>query len=178
MRTLRNFTVLTTVLIFVTVSSAFAFKRPLITESASPSDVKGVFTLILYGANYSDDLETVAILDKEGDGYTFVPFAPQFNYKVKKGIQAQEALKEAEQFVSFHNAFWKYQLSKILNPEGVTIGFEVRPLYLSFVYGFSDILDIYYWLKADGKVKVVIRLDNVMYNTRIPGGDSPASGGK
>ena len=178
MGTLRNCILVIAVLIFVTASSAFALKRPLRTEPATPSGVSGVFTLILYGANYSDDLETVAILDLEGDGYTFEPFAPQFNYKVRKGIQAQEALKEAEQFVGFHNAFWKYQLSTILNPEGVTIGYEVRPLYQPFVYGFSDILDIYYWLKGDGKVKVVIKLDNVIDNTRIPGGDSPACGGK
>jgi hypothetical protein len=178
MRTLRNFTLLITVLLFVTESSAFALKTPLRTESANPSDVSGVFTLILYGANYSDDLETVALLDNEGDGYTFEPFAPQFNYKIKKGIQAQDALKEAEQFVSFHNAFWKYHLSKILNPEGIPIGYEVKPLYRPFVYGFSDILDIYYWLKGDGKVKVVIKLDNVIDNTRIPGGDSPSHGGE
>jgi len=178
MRTLINCILVLTLLLFITASSTFALKRPLKTESANPSDVSGAFTLILYGANYSDDLETVAILDYEGDGYSFEPFAPAFNYKVRKGIQAKEALREAEQFVSFHNSFWKSQLSKILNNEGATIGYEVKPLYRPFVYGFSDILDVYYWLKGNGKVKVVIKLDNSVENTRIPGGDAPSGGGE
>jgi len=178
MRTPINFILVLSVLLFVTASSSFALKRPLKTESANPSDISGVFTLVLYGANYSDDLETVAILDYEGDEYYFEPFAPSFDYKVKKGIQAQEALKEAGQFVSFHNSFWKYQLSTIFSHDGEPIGYEVKPLYRPFVYGISDILDVYYWLKEDGKVKVVIKLNTSVENTRLPSGDAPSGGGE
>jgi hypothetical protein len=177
MKIIINCTLVFAFLLFIFVSSSFAFNKPLKTEAAIPADVSGTFTLILYGANYLDDIETIAILDYEGDGYYFEPFAPEFNFKVKKGVHDQEALKEAGQFVSFHNSFWKYQLSKILNKEGVTIGYEVKPLYMPFVYGFSDILDVYYWLKDDGKIKVIIRLDSLVENTRISGGDSPSCGG-
>ncbi len=162
----------------MTISSSLALDKPLKTEAAKPADVSGVFTLILYGANYLDDLETIAILDYEGDDYHFEPYAPEFNYKVKKGVQAQEALKEAEKFVSFHNSFWRSQLSKIVDKEGVTIGYEVKPLYRPFIFGFSDILDVYYWLKENGKVKVIIRLDVAIERTRFRGGNGSVGGGK
>jgi len=178
MRTLISCILILTILVFITAGSTFALKSPLRTEAATSSDISGVFTLILYGANYSDDLETVAILDYEGDGYYFEPFAPSFNYKVIKGIQAQEALKEAGQFVSFHNSFWKYNLSTIFSPGGEPIGYEVKPLYMPFVYGFSDILDVYYWLKGEGKVKVIIILDNLVESTRIPGAGAESGGGE
>jgi hypothetical protein len=178
MKNIINCTLVLAALLFISVGISFALKEPLKTEAALPADISGTFTLILYGANYSDDLETVAILDNEGDDYSFEPFAPAFNYTLKKGVQAQEALREATQFVSFHNAYWKYQLSKIVNHEGITIGYEVKPFYRPFVYGISDILDIYYWLKGNGKVKVIIKLDNLVESTRLPGGDSPCGGGE
>ena len=176
MKIIINGILVFTVLLFIGVSSAFAIKKPLKTEAAIPADVSGVFTIILYGANYLDDLETVAILDYEGDDYHFEPYAPAFNYKVREGVQAHEAMKEAEKFVSFHSSFWKSQMSKILDKEGVMIGYEVRPLYRPFIYGFSDILDVYYWLKGDGKVRVIIRLDKSVESTGLSG-DGPSCGG-
>jgi hypothetical protein len=177
MKIIINFTLVLSVLLFLSVSSSFALKKPLKTEAATPADISGAFTIILYGANYLDDLETIAILDYEGDDYHFEPYAPAFNYKVMKGVQDQEALKEAEKFVSFHSSFWKSQLSKILDREGVTIGYEVRPLYRPFIYGFSDILDVYYWLKGDGKVKVIIRLDRSVESTGLSGDGPSCDGG-
>jgi hypothetical protein len=176
MKIIINCTLVLTVLLFISASSAFALKKPLKTNAAIPADVSGVFTIILYGANYLDDLETVAILDYEGDEYHFEPYAPAFNYKVREGVQDQEALKEAEKFVSFHSSFWKSQMSKILDKEGVTIGYEIRPLYRPFIYGFSDILDVYYWLKGNGKVKTTIRLKKSVESTGISG-DGPSCGG-
>lgn len=178
MRVIINFILILAVLLFINVSNSVALKKPLKTEAAIPAEITGTFTLILYGANYLDDLETIAILDREGDKYYFKPYSPEFNYKVKKGVSAKKALKEAEKFVSFHSSFWKSQLSKIINKEGVTIGYEIRPLYRPFIYGFSDILDVYYWPKSNGKVKVIIRLENSVENTRLPEGDSLRSSGK
>ncbi len=50
------------------------------TVPSSIPAISGVFTIILYG----NDLETIAILGKEGERYTFEPFAPEFKYTVKK----------------------------------------------------------------------------------------------
>jgi hypothetical protein len=178
--------ILITVMIFTfclvtfnfTAPVSFAFEKPLKTEKAKVDDVTGSFTLILYGGRFSDDIETIAILDREGDQYTFEPYAPEFDYRIKKGVQAKDAIREAEKFVSFHNSFWRSQLSKIIDNKGNPIGYELRPLYLPFSYGISDVMDVYYWRKEGNKVKVTIRLTPLIERLRVTGGDDGPSGGK
>jgi len=140
--------------------------------------VQGSFALILFGGAYKDDLETIALLDNEGDEYSIEPYAPEFDYVTKRRLSAEEALAQASRFVSFHHAFWKIHLSKILGPDGTVIGFEVKPLYFPFIYGISDVLDVSYWPKKDGKVKVVIRLLPSLETLKYyPGGDGGPGGG-
>jgi hypothetical protein len=158
-------------------SQPFAFERSLKTEEASPSEIKGTFTLILYGGRYSDDLETIAILDLEEDQYNFEPYAPDFDYTVKKGVTAEKALAAAQKFVSFHASFWRTQLSKILDEKGNIIGFEVRPLYRPFIYGVSDVLEVNYWPKRAGRVKVNIKLIPTVERLKLPGGGDGGGGG-
>ena len=159
-------------------SDACARAKPLKTETADAVEIKGTFTVIFYGGAYADDLETVAILDNEGDQYTFEPFAPDFDYVIKKGLSAGEALKATEKFVTFHPSFWRTQLIKIIDPEGNIIGFELKPLYVPFIYGTSDVLDIYYWLNKGGKIKVTIRLNPSLEKLKFhPGGDGGSGGG-
>ena len=127
------------------------------TEATQTADFQGAYTLILYGGNYSGDLETVAILDREGDRYTFEPYAPAFNYKVIKGQTSDHALPAAEQFVRRNPSYHSEQLRSVLDETGTVIGYELRPLYLPFVYGTSDVLDIDYRSRGE-KVIVTIRL--------------------
>jgi hypothetical protein len=119
--------------------------------------VKGVFTLILYGARDINDIETLAILDIEGDKYILEPYASAFDYKVKQDLSEKAALNEAYKFIGYHNAFLCPQVSKIISSKGDTIGYEVRPLYIPFVFGRSDVLEVDYSLKGD-TVKVTIRI--------------------
>jgi hypothetical protein len=177
MKTIINCTLVLAILLSVNVSSAFAFKKSLKTESATPADVSGKFTLIRYGANYLDDVETVAILDYEGDNYHFEPYAPEYMFTVTEGVKGQEALKVAEKFVSFHSSFWKSRLSKIINEEGKTIGYEVRPLYKPFIYGLSNILDIYYFPRGEGEVRVIIRLKKAVKSSSLSGDGPSCCGG-
>jgi len=149
---------------FIITSFSLAFAKFLETEKTKPEEVTGVFSLILYGGRHSNDLETVAIFDKEGDQYEFEPFAPEFDYKIKKDIPAGDALKEAKKFVSFHSSFWRSQLSRIIDEKGNMIGYELKPLYYPFVYGSDDVLEIYYRIK-DGKVIVHIRLMLDVFNS-------------
>jgi hypothetical protein len=157
---------------------SFACEKPLKTEKAKVDDITGTFTLILYGGRYSDDIETIAILDREGDQYNFEPYTPEFDYRIKKGVQAKDVIREAEKFVSFHRSFWHSQLSKIIDNKGNIIGYELRPLYLPFSYGISDVMDVYYWLKKGNKVKVTIRLTPSIERLRVTGGNDGPSGGK
>ena len=120
--------------------------------------IEGTYTLILYGGRYSSDIENVSILDKEGDQYTFMVYAPEFDYKVKKHVPAKEALADAEAFVRFHSAFWKAQLREIVDTAGTHIGYEVRPLYYPMDFGYPDVLEVDYVLKKDNNVTVMVSL--------------------
>lgn len=129
----------------------------MITAPADTREVEGTYTLILYGGRYSADLENVAVLDKEGDAYTFNVYAPEFDYRVKRHVPAKEALEEAEAFVRFHYSFWKAQLKQIVDTSGIPIGYEVRPLYSPMDFGYPDVLEVDYILK-DKTVTVRISL--------------------
>lgn len=145
------------IIIFFIASHAYALPEILRTEEAKEADVQGIFTLILYGARDINDVEALAILDLEGDQYALEPYAPAFDYKVERGLSAKTALNKAYKFISYHNAFLRPQLSRIIDAKGNTIGYEVRPLYMPFVFGRSDVLEVDYSLKGD-KIKVDIRI--------------------
>jgi hypothetical protein len=118
----------------------------------------GNFSLILYGAADYEGLEAIAFLDKSGDDYEFRPHAPEFNYTVRQNLSYNEAFDSALHHISEHNAFMSPVLERILDEGGNTIGYELRPLYLPFVYGITDVLEVDYWLKEKGIVKIVIKL--------------------
>lgn len=161
----------------LTLSSCTGLKH-LRTEIAKDSEIIGSFTLILYGARHLEDIETVAILDAEGDKYELVPYAPEFDYKIIKNLSAKEALYKAQSFVSWYRSFHHSQLSKIVDDKGNPIGYELRPLYLPFCFGVSDVLEVDYWLKEDGKVKITIRLSPLIERLVPPAGDGSDGGGE
>jgi hypothetical protein len=134
--------------------------RHLRTEPVRDSkEISGTFDLILYGGRYLDDLETVAFLDLKGDGYALKPFAPEFDFKTLKSLSAKDAIGEAHHHVSFHPSFVGTWLRMVLDERGTrVIGYELRPLYGPTFYGGLNVLEVDYWLKEEGKVKVVIRL--------------------
>lgn len=177
----RHFTAVLSALVMcfcLETTAAGSPSKPLRTMAAESTDVTGTFTVILFGASHKDDLETVAFLDREGDRYEFAPFAPEFDYRIRPGLPAEDALAMAYKFVNFHPAFWTSRLSNIFDPQGNSIGFEVKPLYLPFVYGTSDVLDIHYWPKGDGRIKITIRLTPALERLKfMPGGDGGAGGG-
>jgi hypothetical protein len=136
------------------------------TEPLRGGEISGVFTLILYGGNYFDDLETVAFLDREGDANTFDIFAPEFNYRIIKGLTFEEGLRKAEEFVSGNSSFHQIRLSSIVDEKAGIIGYEVRPLYLPFTSGTEDVLDVWYAAK-ENKIMVTIRLKPAIENMKF-----------
>ncbi len=113
---------------------------------------------MLYGCRHPDDIQNVAILDKDDDPYTMEIYAPDFEFKVKTGLPAEESLKEAEQFIRCSFFFEQSRISRVLDPAGNTIGYEVRPLYSPIRFGQYDVLDIQYTIR-DSRVIVYIKLD-------------------
>ncbi|MBI5847608.1 MAG: hypothetical protein HZB31_06610 [Nitrospirae bacterium] len=136
---------------------ACALGRALRTDVVPNGDIQGTYTLILYGGNYSDDLETIAFLDKEGDRLTLEPYAPEFLFRAKKGLSAERALSEARAFTHSHAEVQGDQIRSIRDEKGEIVGYELRPLYLSITFGTDDVLDVNYWRKED-KVLVSIKL--------------------
>jgi hypothetical protein len=125
------------------------------TEESSPSGLSGTYTLILHGGRYAADMQNVAILDKEGDPYAFEVYAPAFDYKMRRGVPAEQAAEESEKFVRFHYAARNSQWKVIRGPEGGVIGYEVRPLYEPLETGYPDILEITYVINEK---KVIARV--------------------
>lgn len=143
--------------LLITASSC-AIRPRLKVQSAAGTNVQGRYSLILYGCTHFDDLRTLAILDREGDPYTIEPYAPSFDYRVIRNLPAREALKRAESFASACSPdFMRSQLSTIVTKGGKVAGYEVMPLYWSYVYPGSSVLNTYYFLDKD-KIIAVIRL--------------------
>ncbi|HKN18620.1 MAG TPA: hypothetical protein VJW95_02390 [Dissulfurispiraceae bacterium] len=139
------------VLLFFAVMSAAcgALKQEIRTEDASEKEITGVYSLILYGGTYGNQLEAVAILSKEDSPYTIVPYAPEFDFSIIRHLPAKEALAGAFSFISRHPDFSRAQIARIVDSGGGVIGYEIRPLYWPFTYGAPDVLYTYYWRKGD-----------------------------
>jgi hypothetical protein len=121
--------------------------RYLRTEPAGTSGIEGSYSLMLYGGRYSEDIENLAILDKDDDPYAFAIYGREDNYTVQKNVPAKEALDKAQRFVSRHRSFMRSRLSSILDPVGNVIGYELRPLYQMIEFGDPDVLSVYYGIK-------------------------------
>jgi hypothetical protein len=139
------------------IIKSFSQGKRLTTVSSPITAINGIFTLILYGGKHSNDLETLVILAKESDRYTFEPFAPEFRYTVKKGIPAKEAIAEAEMFVNRHSSFLHSRISGIIDDKGNIFGYEFRPLYFPLTYGVEDVIDVNYRMDTN-KIVVSISL--------------------
>lgn len=143
---------------FLMTAGSCAIHPRLEVKTAAATGVEGRYSLILYGCTHFDDLRTLAILDREGDPYTIEPYAPAFDYRIIKNLPAREALKRAESFAKGCSPdFMRSQLSMIVTKGGQIAGYEVMPLYWSYAYPGSDVLDTYYFLKKH-KIIAVIRL--------------------
>jgi len=154
-KTLNLIFIFSAVLTFSCTSAHFAqLKREPVRDE---NTITGSFTLILHGNRYGDDFKTVAFLDTEGDEYTFEPYAPAFDYSVTMPLKAEEALKEAVRFVSDHESVRTVRISRIADRQGVTLGYEARPLYRNTRFPRSDLLDVSYYLEGK-KVVIYIRL--------------------
>ena len=159
MKTLRTKVAATTYLAVVLSLQACMAGMQLTPKSADPAEIKGTYTLILYGCRYADDLENMAILVDEKSAYPFGVYALDSMYKVKKGLSGPQALSEANTFIncSMHGIY-QTVLRRIPDTTGKTIGYELKPLYQPWEFKTPEVLLSSYSLK-DNKVTAYIRLD-------------------
>lgn len=155
---IERLTIICLLLGFLTVGSSCAIRPALKVEGAARPPVKGMYSLILYGCTHFDDLRTLAILDRQGDRYTIEPYAPDFDYRVIKDLPARQALDRAEEFIgSCSPDFMHSQLSMIMTKDGEIAGYEVMPLYWSYAYPGSVVLDTHYFLDKN-RIMAFIKL--------------------
>jgi hypothetical protein len=142
------------------VSSCALTLSPAIRTSGvdDSGEIRGQYNVVLYGNRYGNDLETVAVLDIADDEYTFEPYAPSYDYLIRKDVESDKAISEALSFVSKHTAF-RTALIKRITLHGDTLGYEVKPLYLRHRYGQASIKRVYYTLKGK-KVFIYVRVKN------------------
>jgi hypothetical protein len=153
--------------------------KRLMPGAAKLSEMKGTFTLFLYGCNYPSDVKNVAFFVSEDSKYPLDIFDIATSYKIKKGLTAQQAMDEANSFVRCSSfRVWQTQLQLIPDDSGGIVGYELRPLYMPYELGAVDAMDINYFLK-NGKVVTYIRLDpDVKKNLESLGDGSGQSDGK
>ena len=135
-------------------------KNMLSSRQVAATDLQpNTYTVIRYRNLAVDYLTTVAFLDLEGDGFTIEPRTADYTYTVDKGLPTEEALRLAENFVRSQPSYSSTEIKAIRDQAGNLRGYEVRPIYQSFVYGDAgDVLDITYYSRPEHKIEVWIRL--------------------
>jgi len=121
-------------------------------------DTTGPYALTLYHEAEYFGLKTIAFLVPEGNGYSLEPYAPDYSYTTIRNISGQDGLGLAIALFSKNRDYTKYEIRRISDPGGKTVGFEIRPLYDATVEGHSNVLSVEYGLSDGGVVKVHIHL--------------------
>jgi len=140
------------------VSSGCAGGQPLTAVQVQGiGDTAGLYTLTLYREAQYGGLKTIAFLVPEGNGYSLVPYAPAYDYTTISNVGGQEGLRRAIAFISNNPTYTNYEIRRISDPMGKTVGYEVRPLYDATANGRSDVMWLEYGLNG-GTVNVHIHL--------------------
>jgi hypothetical protein len=157
MKRLNNIIGLATLLMMTISMQSCVLGTQLNTTSADPKLITGTYTLLLYGCNYPDQIDNVAILVDKNSKYPLEIYDIDTSYSVKNDIPAQQAIAEADAFVRCSNhRVPQTRITRIPDDSNGTIGYEVRPLYVPMEFGTADILIINYSLK-NGKVWTFIK---------------------
>jgi hypothetical protein len=160
------------ILLACLVCSACSLNQTLLrTELVEKPAITGTYKVILYGANHYNDIATVALLVPEESKYSFEIFAPEFTYRTITGLPAEAAIERALKFVGWHSDFMRSQTSRIIDVNGQTIGYEVRPLYRQTTFGLQDVMQVNYFLKDMNTVEVHVRLDPEIERKFVTGSD-------
>jgi hypothetical protein len=175
--------VLSTILLIALIAiQGCAFGKQLQTQTADPKTIAGIYDLYLYGCRYPEDYEHAAFLISPEAKYPVSLFVLDTSYKVKKGLEAEKALEQAEIFVRCGNhTVAETRVHRIPDDSGGTIGYEILPRYPVTEPSGIDPLLVSYSLK-DGKIIVYIRLspevERGLNQMDAPSGAAPGGGGR
>lgn len=155
MRILIRFVLLFLLLLTGVASAALGLTR---NDVAIPGEIPGLFTMLLTGASHNNDSERVAILDLEGDAYTFQPVMPAYQIKKMAGLTALAALPQAEKYLALHCAYNGYRLKSLALPDGKIVGYELIPDLPAALCEYGNAVITGYRVGGDGVINVYISL--------------------
>ncbi|HMK60672.1 MAG TPA: hypothetical protein VK452_05945 [Dissulfurispiraceae bacterium] len=150
--------VLCFLLIFVCLVGCALNQNYIQTKDASDSEITGNYTVFLFGANHYEDIATAAMLVPTEGKYNLDIYAPEWAYRIRKDVSGKDAVAIAKDFVRWNPSSMRSRTARIVAPDGGTIGYEIRPLYMPTTYGREDVMYINYFLKNGNKVEVHIHL--------------------
>lgn len=144
-------------------------------ELSDPKALSGAFDLMLYGCRYPDDIENAAFLVPAGSSIPLELFVPDTSYTLKKGLNAEQAVAEADAFVRCGvHTVQETRFHRILDNTGAVVGYDVLPRYLPYEVGGPDPLLVTYVLSS-GRITAYIRLKPEV-ERQIIQFDAPAGG--
>lgn len=148
----RIFMVVTGLFLVSCVSS-----QVLPTQSTSINlDEQGTFDLILYGMDTSNDVKSVAVLDRVGDGYKIEASNRMHVKNIVKDQTIAQASKAASDFLRNSIILRSINTSTIYGPNGEMVGYEFRPVFNEFQVS-NSFYSIWYYL--DGPETIKFRVD-------------------
>lgn len=130
-------------------------------RTGGPSELpEGTYTLFFYGCGHAQRIDNVVIIAPEGRGWTHEIHGPKFEYTVRTGVPAADALAEADRFLRCSVYYRKTILRSMVAPDGRTLGYELRPLYLPYDFGREDVFLNDFRLKDGNRVVSYIQLEH------------------
>lgn len=109
------------------------------TEMVHPGDVQaGTYRIVTYEHAVLNDPVNIAILQKEGTPYDINFADSRFRNDLASGMQADQALSVARNFVESDPSVQNVDLTKIYAPDGTVIGYEMTPVFMPLRYGGLD----------------------------------------
>lgn len=118
-------------------------------DPADPKELAGTYSVVLFDSGLGNGIQRIAVLDRDGDGFRFEPYAPEFEYRIIRGLSGQDALRRAQSYLAVTPELWKTQISSIRGTSGEVLGYEVRPLYERTAFGTDDVLDVAYRVRGE-----------------------------
>lgn len=125
--------------------------------SVEENKINGRFNLIIYSNDFINDPETFIILDKIGDDTEFSIYAPYFKFKIIPNLNETEALRIAREILYNPSFISSLKYSEI-KESGLTKGFEIKPIYLPWIFGILEPVETLY-KKKNNLIEVFIRLN-------------------
>lgn len=132
--------------------------------------ITGQFRVVFIGANHSNDIATMVVLDRAGDSYDIVPYMPDSDYYVMENLEGSDAVALALKHIRSVRSYGAVQYRRIEDQNGLIIGYELRASYRNYLRGLSRPVDVDYWLTEKGHVRVLLNLSPEAERLYLQGG--------